>query len=73
MQLHALPAARAWKMAAIVVPSCAGDFVITMPAFSIAFIFSVAPPLPPEMMAPAWPASTDRQVEKLEQRHRAPL
>ncbi len=33
----------------------AGDFTTRMPASSIAFIFSAAVPLPPEMMAPAWP------------------
>ena len=33
----------------------AGDFTTRMPAASMAFIFSAAVPLPPAMMAPAWP------------------
>jgi hypothetical protein len=33
----------------------AGDFTTWMPASDIAFIFSSAVPLPPAMMAPAWP------------------
>lgn len=39
----------------IVVPSCAGDLLMVTPAASRAAILSVALPLPPEMMAPAWP------------------
>lgn len=39
----------------IVVPSCAGDLLMVTPAASRAAILSVALPLPPEMIAPAWP------------------
>ena len=38
-----------------VVPIAAGDSVTVMPALRMASILSAAPPLPPEMMAPAWP------------------
>src|SRR5690606_27970429 len=38
-----------------VVPNRAGLSATTMPADFIASILSSAPPLPPEMMAPAWP------------------
>jgi len=37
------------------VPMSAGDFTTRIPAASMAFIFSAAVPLPPAMMAPAWP------------------
>ena len=37
------------------VPICAGDLTTVTPADSRALILSVAVPLPPEMMAPAWP------------------
>ena len=36
-------------------PILEGLFTTWMPAFSRAAIFSLAPPLPPAMMAPAWP------------------
>ena len=36
-------------------PICAGDLTTATPAASSAAILSVAVPLPPEMMAPAWP------------------
>ena len=36
-------------------PICAGDLTTATPAASRAAILSVAVPLPPEMMAPAWP------------------
>lgn len=39
-------------------PILAGDIVTFTPASLNASIFSVAPPLPPEMIAPAWPACT---------------
>lgn len=39
----------------IVLPSWAGDMLTTTPADWRAAIFSLAPPLPPAMMAPAWP------------------
>ena len=39
----------------IVEPIWAGDMVTRTPASFRAWIFSSAPPLPPEMMAPAWP------------------
>src|SRR5690606_10177279 len=38
-----------------VVPSAAGLGETRIPADFIASIFESAPPLPPEMMAPAWP------------------
>src|SRR5579871_5021447 len=38
-----------------VLPSRAGEGETRMPAASIAAILSSAPPLPPEMIAPAWP------------------
>ena len=37
------------------VPICAGDLTTVTPAASSALILSVAVPLPPEMIAPAWP------------------
>ena len=37
----------------IVVPSCAGDMVTDTPADLNVSIFSVAPPFPPAMIAPA--------------------
>ena len=40
---------------AIVSPSAAGDSTTWIPAACIASNFSAAVPLPPEMMAPAWP------------------
>src|SRR6185503_11490017 len=40
---------------ATVAPMSAGLLTVVMPAASIAFIFSAAVPLPPAMMAPAWP------------------
>src|SRR4026207_1462879 len=40
---------------ATVVPMSAGLLTVVMPAASIAAIFSAAVPLPPAMMAPAWP------------------
>ena len=39
----------------IVLPSWAGDMLTTTPADWRAAIFSLAPPFPPAMMAPAWP------------------
>lgn len=39
----------------IVLPSWAGDILTTTPADWRAEIFSLAPPFPPAMMAPAWP------------------
>lgn len=39
----------------ISLPSCAGERVTWTPAFSSASNFPAAVPLPPEMMAPAWP------------------
>ena len=36
-------------------PICAGDLLMVTPAASNALILSVAVPLPPAMMAPAWP------------------
>lgn len=36
-------------------PICAGDLTTATPAASSAEILSVAVPLPPEMIAPAWP------------------
>ena len=39
----------------IVTPICAGERVTVTPASSSALILSVAVPLPPLMMAPAWP------------------
>src|SRR5271169_3262362 len=41
--------------AASVSPISAGDFATLRPAFSMAAIFSAAVPLPPEIIAPAWP------------------
>src|SRR5262249_18445597 len=43
------------KASIIAAPISAGDFTTWMPASSSAFIFSAAVPLPPAMMAPAWP------------------
>src|SRR5437660_9504084 len=43
------------RAAARVSPIAAGDFATRIPADSKALIFSAAVPLPPEMMAPAWP------------------
>ena len=43
------------KIFFITAPICAGDLAIVTPAASRAVILSVAVPLPPEMMAPAWP------------------
>src|SRR6266446_4723072 len=40
---------------ATVAPMSAGLLTVVMPANSMAFIFSAAVPLPPAMMAPAWP------------------
>lgn len=37
------------------VPSCAGDMLTTTPALCRAEIFSLAPPFPPAIIAPAWP------------------
>lgn len=39
----------------MVLPSWAGDMLTTTPADWRAAIFSLAPPFPPAMMAPAWP------------------
>ena len=39
----------------MIAPICAGDLLIVTPADSNALILSVAVPLPPAMMAPAWP------------------
>lgn len=39
----------------MVLPSWAGDMLTTTPADCRAEIFSLAPPFPPAMMAPAWP------------------
>ena len=39
----------------MVSPICAGDLTTVTPALSSAEILSVAVPLPPAMMAPAWP------------------
>lgn len=39
----------------MVTPSLAGDSVTLMPASRMAAILVLASPLPPEMMAPAWP------------------
>ncbi len=39
----------------MVLPSEAGESATVIPALLIASILSPAPPLPPEMMAPAWP------------------
>lgn len=39
----------------MVLPSWAGDMLTTTPALWRAAIFSLAPPFPPAMMAPAWP------------------
>lgn len=39
----------------MIAPICAGDLLIVAPADSNALILSVAVPLPPAMMAPAWP------------------
>ena len=39
----------------MLVPICAGDSVTSTWASRSAWIFSSAPPFPPEMMAPAWP------------------
>ena len=39
-------------------PILAGDIVTFTPALVNASIFSEAPPFPPEIMAPAWPAIT---------------
>ena len=36
-------------------PMSAGELTTWMPAACMAFIFSSAVPLPPEMIAPAWP------------------
>src|SRR4030095_9504415 len=40
---------------ATVAPTAAGLLTSVAPAVSSAFIFSAAVPLPPAMMAPAWP------------------
>jgi len=37
----------------MVEPNCAGDSTTTTPASLSALIFSVAPPFPPEIIAPA--------------------
>ena len=39
----------------MIAPICAGDLLIVTPADSKALILSVAVPLPPAMIAPAWP------------------
>src|SRR3989304_4641310 len=39
----------------IVLPRAAGDSATAIPAPRMASILSPAPPLPPEMIAPAWP------------------
>lgn len=39
----------------MIAPICAGDLLMVTPAASKALILSVAVPLPPAMMAPAWP------------------
>ena len=44
-----------FKRSTSVLPSRAGEGETRMPALSIAAILSSAPPLPPEIMAPAWP------------------
>src|SRR5690348_9766339 len=41
--------------AASVLPRSAGDFTVVTPAFSSAANLAAAVPLPPEMIAPAWP------------------
>ena len=46
---------RPFSTSSTVVPMAAGDSVTVMPALRMASILSWAPPLPPEMMAPAWP------------------
>ena len=44
-----------FKRAAIALPRSAGDFTVVTPAFSSAANLAAAVPLPPEMIAPAWP------------------
>lgn len=39
------------------IPSLAGESETTTPAASKALILSDAPPLPPEIIAPAWPVN----------------
>jgi len=54
--LHGLPATAGYRISpASVTPRSAGDFTVVTPAFSSAANLAAAVPLPPLMMAPAWP------------------
>ena len=57
--LHQRPICSRHRCSAMIffmaVPIWAGDLTTVTPAASRALILSVAVPLPPEMMAPAWP------------------
>src|SRR6201995_1123450 len=55
MQLHAIGIYLPERRSRRFVPSAAGLGETRMPAAFIASILLSAPPLPPEMMAPAWP------------------